>query len=90
MPGKQQGQRGCGLKSVALPLCRSLRKLDPEDDDGLFSSCEVQSEAKEENAHSSGSYRMSVDQSAFVESGRRFPRLPHMRGPSVGSVQTLA
>uniref|UniRef100_A0ABM5F2R0 Calcineurin-binding protein cabin-1 isoform X1 n=1 Tax=Pogona vitticeps TaxID=103695 RepID=A0ABM5F2R0_9SAUR len=48
-----------------------LRKLDPEDDDGLFSSCEVQSEAKEENAHSSGSYRMSVDQSAFMESEKQ-------------------
>lgn len=65
-------QKGAGrdLKSVARPLCCSLRKLDPEEEDGLFSSCEVPSEAKEENSHPSGSCRTSVDQPAFVESGR--------------------
>ncbi|KAJ7309748.1 hypothetical protein JRQ81_007813 [Phrynocephalus forsythii] len=49
-----------------------LRKLDPEDEDGLFSSCEVPSEeAKEENSHPSGSSRMPTDQSAFMESEKQ-------------------
>ncbi|XP_053135173.1 calcineurin-binding protein cabin-1 isoform X2 [Hemicordylus capensis] len=48
-----------------------LRKLDPEEEDGPFSSYEIQSEAKEENFQHIGSHRMSFDATACMESERQ-------------------
>ncbi|XP_063000055.1 calcineurin-binding protein cabin-1 isoform X2 [Elgaria multicarinata webbii] len=52
-----------------LPL--RLRKLDPEEDDGPFSSYEVQSEVKEENFQHIGLHRMSFDLTTGMESEKQ-------------------
>ncbi|XP_061458942.1 calcineurin-binding protein cabin-1 isoform X2 [Rhineura floridana] len=48
-----------------------LRKLDPEEDDGPFSSYEVPSEAKEEDFHHVGSHRTLCDSTICMESEKQ-------------------
>ncbi|KAF7239795.1 Calcineurin-binding protein cabin-1, partial [Varanus komodoensis] len=57
--------------NAQMSVSYSLRKLDPEEDDGPFSSYEVQSEAKEENFQHIGSHRMSFDLTTGMESEKQ-------------------
>ncbi|KAM6155714.1 calcineurin-binding protein cabin-1 [Rhynchocyon petersi] len=48
-----------------------LRKLDPEEEDGPFSSYEVQSEAKGDHCPSTGPHTLSFDSATFMESEKQ-------------------
>ncbi|XP_007955587.1 calcineurin-binding protein cabin-1, partial [Orycteropus afer afer] len=56
---------------LAKFLPSRLRKLDPEEEDGPFTSYEVQAEAKPEHSPSAGPHRLSFDSATFMESERR-------------------
>ncbi|XP_045145500.1 calcineurin-binding protein cabin-1 [Echinops telfairi] len=56
---------------LAKFLPSRLRKLDPEEEDGPFSSYEVLSETKPEHCPATGLPRLSVDSATFMESERQ-------------------